>query len=38
VPAKAREELQLNGKRILNGMKRGRQMSDQESIAFATEQ
>jgi para-nitrobenzyl esterase len=37
VPAKAREELQLNGKRILNGMKRGRQMSDQELIAFATE-
>ena len=37
VPANAREELQLNGKRILNGMKRGRQMSDQELIAFATE-
>ena len=34
VPVKAREALQLNGRRILNGMKTGRRMSDDEIRAF----
>jgi para-nitrobenzyl esterase len=34
VPEKAREELQLNGRRILNGMKMGRRMSDDQIREF----
>jgi para-nitrobenzyl esterase len=37
VPAKAREDLQLNGRRIFNGMQKGRGMSDQQFQAFIKE-
>jgi para-nitrobenzyl esterase len=37
VPEKPREELQLNGRRILNGMKMGRRMSDDEIRKFISE-
>jgi acetyl esterase/lipase len=37
VPAKAREDLQLNGRRISNGMQKGRGMSDQQFQAFLRE-
>jgi para-nitrobenzyl esterase len=37
VPAKAREDLIANGQRIFNGMKRGRQMSDQQILEFIGE-
>ena len=37
VPAKAREDLQLNGRRISNGMQKGRGMSDQQFQAFLKE-
>jgi len=36
VPAEARDDLLKNGRRILNGMKRGRNMSDQEVIEFVS--
>lgn len=34
VPAKAREDLTLNGRRLLNGMQRGRRMSDPQIKEF----
>lgn len=34
VPSEARDDLLKNGRRILNGMKRGRNMSDREAIEF----
>ncbi|MFN9627692.1 MAG: carboxylesterase family protein, partial [Planctomycetota bacterium] len=37
VPAKAREDLQLNGRRISNGMQKGRGLSDQQFQAFLKE-
>jgi hypothetical protein len=37
VPAKAREDLQLNGRRIFNGMQKGRGMSEQQFQAFIKE-
>lgn len=37
IPAKTREDLMANGKRILGGMRRGRQMSDQELLKFLQE-
>ncbi len=37
VPEKAREDLLLNGRRILNGMKMGRRMSDDEIKNFIAE-
>jgi acetyl esterase/lipase len=37
VPAKAREDLQLNGRRILNGMQKGRGMAEQQIQAFIKE-
>lgn len=37
VSAKAREDLQLNGRRIFNGMQKGRGMSEQQFQAFIKE-
>ena len=37
VPAKAREDLLLNGKRIFNGMQRGRGMTREQALAFIAE-
>jgi para-nitrobenzyl esterase len=37
VPAKAQEDLQLNGRRISNGMQKGRGLSDQQFQAFLKE-
>jgi para-nitrobenzyl esterase len=37
VPAKAREDLQLNGRRIFNGMQKGRGMAEQQIQAFIKE-
>ncbi|MFM7116963.1 MAG: prolyl oligopeptidase family serine peptidase, partial [Planctomycetota bacterium] len=37
VPAKAREDLVLNGRRLLNGMQKGRRMSDPQIKEFLTQ-
>lgn len=37
VPAKAREDLMLNGRRLLNGMQKGRRMSDPQIKEFLTQ-
>ena len=37
VPSKAREDLLLNGKRIFNGMQRGRGLTREQAMAFITE-
>ena len=37
LPAKVREDLQLNGRRIFNGMQKGRGMSEQQLEAFIRE-
>ncbi|MFN9230620.1 MAG: carboxylesterase family protein [Planctomycetota bacterium] len=37
VPARAREDLMLNGRRLLNGMQKGRRMSDPQIKEFLTQ-
>jgi para-nitrobenzyl esterase len=37
VPAKAREDLMLNGRRLLNGMQKGRRMSEPQIKEFVTQ-